>query len=112
MSGQDLIIDLQSLLAKLNRALVEMTRRGRDYAQAEHDYRVALAKKMLQLRAEGIPATISQDVCRGEPEIAKLRLQRDIAQTIHEAAQETIRVWKLEATLMEAQISREWGRKE
>lgn len=111
-SGQDLYIELQELLGKLERALVALPRRGKAYAQAEHDYRVAMAKKTLILRDEKYPATLIGDLVRGDDEIARLRMDRDTAQTVYEAAQETIRVWKLEATLMEAQIAREWGSKD
>ena len=111
-SGQELYLDLQGLMKKMEKALRELPRRGLSQAQAEHDYRVALAQKTLQLRAEGVQVSIIADICRGDQAIAKLRLERDIAQTIYEAAQETIRVWKLEATLLEAQIAREWGRRE
>lgn len=111
-SGQDLVLELQDLMNRLDRALNELARRGKQAAEAEHDYRVDLAKKTLELREQGIPVTIINDLCRGDRNIAKLRLERDIAQTIYEAAQETIRVWKLKANLLEAQIGREWGRKE
>lgn len=109
MSGQDLYLELQELLEKLERALVALPRRGRLHAQAEHDYRVAMAKRTLELRSEGYPVGVIADLVRGDDRIAKLRFERDVALTVYEAAQETIRVWKLEATLMEAQISREWS---
>lgn len=112
ISGQDLYLDLQSLLRRLDAALNELPRRGRSFASAEHDYRVAMAQKILVLRDQKIPVTIIGDLVRGDREIARLRLERDICETVYEAAQETIRVWKLQAGLAEAQIGREWGRKD
>mgnify|MGYP000848489040 FL=1 len=111
-SGQDLYLQLQDKLRSLEAALVELPKRGRASAQTERDYRIALAQETLRLRESGQPATIIGDLVRGNREIAKLRFERDVAQTIYEAAQETIRVWKLEATLMEAQMQREWTRRE
>ncbi|RLB94077.1 MAG: hypothetical protein DRH26_02305, partial [Deltaproteobacteria bacterium] len=46
-------------------------------AQTEHDYRVALAVKITELRTEGTPVTIMSDLCRGYKPIAKLKLDRD-----------------------------------
>lgn len=60
-------------------------------AQAEHDYRVALASKILEMRADGHPATIMSDVCRGNKHIAKLKLDRDIAQGMSDANLQAIR---------------------
>ncbi len=111
-SGQDLYLQLQDKLRSLEAALVELPRRGRASAQAEHDYRVALAQETLRLRESGQPATIIGDLVRGDRAVAKLRFERDVALTVYEAAQETIRVWKLEASLMEAQMQREWTRRE
>lgn len=111
-SGQDLYLALQELLRRLEAALVELPKRGRVSAQTEHDYRVAMAQETLKLREAGYPVTVIGDLVRGNRAVAKLRFERDVALTVYEAAQETIRVWKLESTLMEAQIAREWGRKE
>lgn len=60
-------------------------------AQTEHDYRVALAKKMVEMRADGQPATIMPDICRGDKAIAKLKLDRDIAQGLADTNMMAIR---------------------
>ena len=59
-------------------------------AHTEHDYRVALAIKVLTLRAEGMPATIMADVSRGDKPIAKLKLDRDIAKGMADACRQAI----------------------
>lgn len=112
MSGQDLYQALQSVMKRLDAALIELPRRGRDVARAEHDYRVAMAQEILRLRESGYPVTVIGDLVRGNGRIARLRLERDIALSIYEAAQETIRVWKLEANLTEAQMQREWTKRD
>jgi hypothetical protein len=111
-SGQDLVNDLQSLMLKMNRAVDVLAANGRKLADAERIYRVALAKEILKEREAGIPVTIIGDLARGDSTIADLKFARDAAQAVYDANNEALQAWKLQARLMEAQISREWGRRE
>lgn len=45
MSGQDLMNELAAKVGLLDTALRKLGERGRSHAQAERDYRVALAQK-------------------------------------------------------------------
>lgn len=110
MSGQELFLALQEKTHYLDKALNLLGKRGRAYAQANHDYRVALSKTMLAERENGTPATILSDVCRGREEIAKLAFERDVAEAIYRAAMEAVNVYKLEIRLLGEQIDREWNR--
>lgn len=106
----DLINEISAKTASLDKTVTQYGIRGRTFAQAEHDYRVALSKRILEHRAEGMPVTIISDVCRGEPEIAKLRLERDIAETVYKSALEAIQSYKLQIRILDAQVEREWSR--
>lgn len=105
-----MILELGAKTALLDKAVTQLGIRGRNYAQAEHDYKVALSKRILEHRAEGMPVTIISDVCRGEPEIARLRLERDIAEVVYKSALEAINSYKLQIRILDAQVEREWGR--
>ena len=105
----DLIEEVGEKSALLDKAIKAFPRQGKMLAQAEHDYRVALSKKVLLERDKGTPVTIISDVCRGDKEIARLRYERDVAETVYEAAKEAINGYKFQIRLLEAQISREWG---
>jgi len=109
MSGQDLYLEMQEKVDLLNQALRELGRRGRTYAQAEHDYKVELSKEILVQRDNKIPVTIISDICRGTPRIAKLRFERDVAEVTYKAAMEAINSYKLQIRILEGQISREYG---
>ena len=63
----------------LDTAIRELGARGKAYAQAEHDYRVALAEKTLSERDKGAPVTVCSDICRGDWKIAKLCFERGVA---------------------------------
>lgn len=105
----DLMDELQQKTRLLDEAVRQYGKRGQAYAKAEHDYRVALAKRTLEKRNEGVPVTIISDICRGAPDIAQLRLEKDIAETVYESAKEAIQSYKLQIRILDAQIEREWG---
>lgn len=104
----DLIQEVRAKSALLDAAIKQLGIRGRAYAQAEHDYRILMRKKILEERSKGTPVTIISDICRGDPEVAKLRLERDIALTVYESAQEAINGYKLQIRILDSQIEREW----
>ena len=103
-----MIQEIGAKSALLDTAIRQLGIRGRAYAQAEHDYRVAMRKKILEERANGTPVTIISDLCRGDPDVAKLRIERDIALTVYESAKEAIQTYKLQIRILDAQIEREW----
>ena len=56
------------------------------YSRAEAAYRMELAKEIVRQRADGQPATIVPDLSRGQENVSSLKLQRDIAAGVLEAA--------------------------
>lgn len=100
---------IEEELKLLDAAVKALKPRGQKKAQTENDYRVALSKRLLELRAAGQPVTHLLEIAKGEPEIAQLRLERDIAESLYESAQEAINVQKLKIRVLENQLSREWG---
>jgi len=102
---------INQMLDKTNQmtgVITELKKRGRKMAETEADYRSALAQKILQLRAESFPVTIMNDVCRGDREVARLRLQRDIAKTEYEVASEMLQVLKLQIRVLQAEVERDF----
>ena len=62
---------------------------GEKLAQAERDYRVALAKKVHHLHAvEGVAWTACADLARGDEEVAALKFARDLARATYEACEQ------------------------
>lgn len=108
MSGQDLINSIERELDMLDACCVELKKRGKNKAKTEYEYKTALSKKMLEERENGIPVTILSDICRGKPDIAKLKMERDIAETLYDSCKEGINATKLRIRIMEGQIDREY----
>ena len=93
----------------LELAVTEMKSRSKKLAESEYYYRMALSKRLTELRAEGQAVTHLADIARGEPEIAKLRLNRDIAEGLYDSSQEAINIYKIKIRVLENQYAREWG---
>ena len=103
-------LKIQEFSALLNRAISEYAVRGRAYAVQEYEYRSALSKRLVELRAEGMAVTHLLDIAKGESEIAKLRMERDIAESLYKSCQEAINGYKVQIRILEGQLQREWGR--
>jgi hypothetical protein len=104
----ELINEMLDKTNQMTGVITELKKRGRKMAETEADYRSALAQKILQLRAESFPVTIMNDVCRGDREVAKLRLVRDIAKTEYEVASEMLQVLKLQIRVLQAEVERDF----
>jgi len=104
----DLISEIGAKSAMLDTAVKQLGVRGKAYAQAERDYKVALAQKILWEREKGTPVTIISDICKGDSEIARLRFERDCAEVVYKSAMEAIQSIKLQIRILDSQIEREW----
>ena len=104
---QDLINELNEYRQSLNRAIDEIKARGKAKAEAEKDYRVELAKKILELRADGIPVSIIGDLARGDEKIANLKMKRDIEESLYESNMQRIYECKINIDWLQSQIEAE-----
>nr|DAL53605.1 MAG TPA_asm: hypothetical protein [Bacteriophage sp.] len=101
--------DIEKAIQDLNKTLSEYKKYQKDYAKKEYDYRVALSKRLLELRAQGQAVTHLADIAKGMSDIADLRYKRDIAEGLVRSAEEGINFYKLKIREMESQYNKEWG---
>lgn len=101
--------EIQKYNDLLEKAVTEMKSRSKKLAEAEYHYRMALSKRLTELRAEGQAVTHLADIARGERNIAKLRFNRDVAKGLCDSSQEAINAYKIKIRVLENQYSREWG---
>lgn len=101
-------VELREKMAMLDKALREIKPRGVELAEAEKDYRAALAAKILELRADKYPVTITPDLARGDPNVSELRFKRDCASALYKAAFEGINILKLSIKILESEIDRDF----
>ena len=62
----------------------------RDFGAKRKAYQLALAKKIVELKAAGQPSTYLLELARGDSEVARLRFEKDIAEGVKEAAQSAL----------------------
>lgn len=101
--------EIQERTKKLDQAIEHLAENGRDLAIKEKEYKIALNKKALELRADDMPVTLINQVIYGYDDIALLRLARDTAQVKYNANLEYINTIKLQIRIFENQMQREWG---
>lgn len=91
-------------------ALKECKSRGRASAEAEREYRMRLAEKILELRDQKLPATLIGDLARGDKDVAMLKFERDCAEVVYDNAKEAVNVYKRQIDVLREQIEREWSK--
>lgn len=107
MSGITLVNELNDLQSQLVTGVKLMADYGRKLAQAEYEYKIALSKEALRLKADGTPATLINLIVYGN--VAKERLKRDTAEVMYKTSVENINAVKLRLRLVQAQIDKEWS---
>ena len=105
----DLINDVQQKIKELNTSVKMLRKTGTAYAEAERDYKILLRTECLKLRDEGTAIGLIDKTCYGIPSVAKARFERDVAEAVYNANQESINSIKLQIRILDAQIQREWG---
>lgn len=74
--------------AQIQRGVKSLYGHAKAYAEAEHEYRMALAREIMRLREEKLPVTIINDVARGN--IAGLKYKRDLAEVTYKTAKDML----------------------
>lgn len=102
--------ELEEKRKLLDKAIDNLATNGYDLAAKERDYKIAINKKALELRAEDTPVTLINTVIYGYEDIAKLRFERDTAEVKYNSNLEYINTIKLQIRILENQLQREYGR--
>lgn len=105
----DLINDVQQKIRELETSVRALRKTGTAFAEAERDYKILLRTECLKLRDEGVAIGLIDKTCYGIPSVAKARFERDVAEAVYKANQESINSIKLQIRILDAQIQREWG---
>lgn len=110
---QDLILELKQARNQLAECITAYKHVGRQLAESERKYRVALRQEILRLKVDGpeekdagpVAWTVCGDIARGEEIVAKLRLERDIRKSDYDVCYEKILQLKTEIRLLEGELA-------
>ena len=75
---------LRDATKRISKSSEEIFYLSKEKAITEREYRIALSKEMIMLRADKMPATLINDIARGN--VADLKFKRDLALERHRAA--------------------------
>lgn len=78
---------------------------ARAYAEAEHEYRMQLAREITKLRDEGLPVTIINDVARGN--VADLKFKRDLAELTYKTTRDMLQALQTEMSGLQTLYKRQ-----
>lgn len=112
MSGQTLYNERDAIKKNLYRSLDNLHKNGMDWAEKTKAYRVKLAQTILLLKSQGMQISIIDKVAKGQPDVAQLEFEMMTAEVLHKSAQENIMIQKKLFDSIEAEINREWTRKD
>jgi hypothetical protein len=85
---------------RLEKASNELFRLGREKAEMERSYREALAKELLQLRMDKMPASLIGDIARGN--LSELKFKRDLAQEVFKSALSAVEAIKTQVSALQS----------
>lgn len=101
--------EIQEKQKMLDKAIKDLAKNGYDLAEKEKQYKMAVNKKALILRAEDMPVTLINQIIYGFEDIANLRFERDTAEVKYKANLEYINTIKLMLRILENQLDREYS---
>lgn len=105
----DLFNDIQDLILRLTKSINILAKYGKEFSEAERDYKITLRQEALKLRNdENMPVTLINQIIYGVPEVANKRFKRDVAQAMYDTSKENVNVLKLQLRVLEGQMQREW----
>lgn len=110
MNPQQLLDRLDRCIAALGRGNTQLKTLGLEKAKTEKEYKIRQAQEILKLKAEKYPATLINDLVKGNEEVADLRLKRDIAESSYFVALEAMNNLRLEIEILRSQLT--WMRTE
>lgn len=90
MNIPEIIRGMQAKNLELQNKVMELPDLYEAKAQAERDYLVTRAKKILQLKAEGMSVTLINQLAKGDEEVAKKKMEMEVKEAIWDACRKQI----------------------
>jgi hypothetical protein len=92
--------ELQSASSRLSKGSKELFTLAKEFAEAERDYRKALAIEIVKLKSEGTPVTIINDVARGN--CADLKFNRDCAEAKYQSGRDSLKAIETQVSALQS----------
>ena len=102
------MIEMSGIRKQLNECLLFYKNCGRQLADAEKKYKIAMRKEFLRLHmVDKVAWTACSELCKGDEVVAELRFTRDIRKSDYECCFEKILQLKIELRITENEMMNE-----
>lgn len=105
MNPNELMDKLDMCIAALTKGNIQLKTLGLKKAESERVYRIALAKKIFSLKMDKIQVSLIRDLSRGDEEISRLRLERDIADNDYYVCKSSMENLKVEIEVLRSKLA-------
>ena len=113
MDGPEGILYQQELLRlreERDGAISSLMEMANEVAEADASYHVAVSRRTLQLREQGMPATVINRVIDGDDAVAPFRQQKIAAELLNKATEKLVAAKMQDVSLVKAQMGFDQGR--
>lgn len=104
MNPNELMDKLDMCIAALTKGNIQLKTLGLKKAESERLYRIALAKKIFNLKMDKVQVSLIRDLSRGDQEISRLRLERDIANNDYYVCKSSMENIKVEIEILRSKL--------
>lgn len=108
VSGQELFAERERIKSSLETSLKRSYENGLEMAEKTRIYRILLAQRVLELKAEGLQISIIEKVARGAEDVAQAEFEMIAAEVKYRASNENIMAQKKLLDIIEEDIRREY----
>lgn len=91
INPHEIMLELREFKQKLASMNGDIIKLGNQKSEAEREYRILKAQKIVILRSEKMPVTLISDLVKGDPEVADLKLKLDGYEVMYDNRRENIR---------------------
>lgn len=91
--------EMHQVSKRIDKASKEIFKLAKNKAEFERTYREALAKEIMKLRGESIPATLIPDLARGN--VAYLKYERDLSHDLFKSGISSLEAIKTQASVLQ-----------
>ena len=110
MNHVQLETELLKAAKMLTKQIDEYRAHGQEFAATKREYAIALSKKLLELADAGRPATLSDQLAKGDEGVADARQRKDVAFVLWRAVAEHIHVLQTQVDIARSLLV--WEREE
>lgn len=92
--------ELYQAASRLSKGSKELFSLAKEFAEAERDYRRALAVEIVKLKSEGQSVTLINDIARGN--CAELKFNRDCAEAKYQSGRDSLKAIETQVSALQS----------